>query len=97
MKLFQLFLELFLSLSKVHRLIVTILHQFQLILAYRKALNIWIATTSYPDLFYCKFAIDSLVQIADQQDANYELCPYIAQKSVLGRPRLLNHYVNSLW
>jgi hypothetical protein len=67
MKLFRLFPELFLSLCKDHRLIITILHQFQLILALRKALNVWIATTSYPDLFYCKFAFDSLVKIADQQ------------------------------
>jgi hypothetical protein len=62
--LVKLFPELLLSPSKVQSLVITIFHQFQLILAHCKALNVWIATTSHPYLFHCEFAFDSLVQIA---------------------------------
>ena len=62
--LVKLFPELLLSPSKVQSLVITIFHQFQLILAHRKALDVWIATTSHPYLFHCEFAFDPLVQIA---------------------------------
>jgi hypothetical protein len=62
--LVKLFPKLLLSLSKVQSLVITIFHQFQLILTHRKALNVWIATTSHPYLLDCEFAFNSLVQIA---------------------------------
>ena len=58
----KLFLELFLSPSKVHSHFLIIFHLFQLILTHCKALNVLISTTSHLYLFHCKFPFDSLVQ-----------------------------------
>jgi len=60
----NLFSELFLSPSKVHGLLIIIFYQFQLILAYYKALNVLISTTSHLYFFYCKFPFNPLIQIA---------------------------------
>ena len=65
----NLFPELLLSPSKVHSLLIIIFHQFQLILAHCKALNVLISAASHPYFFYCKFPFDSLVQIAKSSTA----------------------------
>ena len=62
--LIRLFPVLFLSPSKVQSLLIITFHQFQLILAHCKALDVPISATSYLYLFHGEFAFDYLIRIA---------------------------------